>query len=482
VSHHVPRSRLHRRPLVTIAASALAVAMLTAGTAMAAERLPGPGSVVDGQVWPASTAAAGFLVQFHQTADLSGTRTRPDRDGRARYVYERSTEVATASQAGLRAELDARGIRYSPFWAVNALLVEGDHALAAELAARPEVARVVADGPVQLPESAAQHTAGAVEWNVADVGAPGVWDEFDVQGEGIVVAVIATGAQYDHPALVRQYRGNQGGGVFDHNYNWIDVDGVCPTSEPCDDHFLGTHNLGVMVGDGGPGNEIGVAPGAQWIAAKPCDFDMCKISSILAAMQWMLAPTDLAGQNPDPSKAPHVINNPWGVAPGAGGLFVPLINAWLAAGIFPVFAVGSFGPDCGTVLSPADYVGAYAVGAHDINHHIATTSGRGDSQLDGSVKPNITAPGVDIRSSVPGSGYAQASGTGFASPHVAGAVALIWSTEPALTGDIRATRRLLDVTATSVSDLTCGGMPANNNVWGQGRVNAFHAVSIASAP
>jgi subtilisin family serine protease len=478
MSYRVSTFRPHRRSLVTVAASVLAVAMLTAGTATAGERAAGSGRAADGDLVPASGDTTGFLVQLHQSADLS-VAPGTDRADRARQVHERLTEAAAVGQADLRAELDSRGIPYTSYWAVNALLVHGDQALATELAARPDVTRVVADGLVRLPAGNAPITTGVAEWNVADVGAPDVWDTFDVHGEGIVVAVIATGAQYDHPALVRQYRGSQGG-AFDHNYNWLDVDGICPSPEPCDDHFLGTHNLGVMVGDGGPGNQIGVAPGAQWIAAKPCDFDMCKISSILTAGQWMLAPTDLSGQNPDPSKAPHVINNPWGVAPGAGGLFVPLINAWVAAGIFPVFAVGSFGPDCGTVLSPADYIGAYAVGAYDINHHIAATSGRGESQLDGSVKPNITAPGVDIRSAVPGSGYAQASGTGFASPHVAGAVALIWSAEPALTGDIRLTRRLLDVSAVSTSDLTCGGVPANNNVWGQGRLNALQAVSLTA--
>ena len=78
--------------------------------------------------------------------------------------------------------------------------------------------------------------------------------------------------QFDHPALVRQYRGNNGDGTFDHNYNWFDPAGVCvPSTAPCDNDGHGTHTMGTMVGDDGGANQIGVAPGAKWIAAKGCE-------------------------------------------------------------------------------------------------------------------------------------------------------------------------------------------------------------------
>ena len=136
-----------------------------------------------------------------------------------------------------------------------------------------------------------------------------------------------------------------------------------------------------------------------------------------------LAPTDLTGQNPRPDLRPHVVNNSWGGGPG-DPFYQATVQAWVAAGIFPAFANGNAGPSCGSAGSPGDYPESYAVGAYDIGNFIAFFSSRGPSGLDGGIKPNISAPGVDVRSSVPGNGYAIFSGTSMATPHVAGSVAL----------------------------------------------------------
>jgi subtilisin family serine protease len=176
-----------------------------------------------------------------------------------------------------------------------------------------------------------------------------------------------------------------------------------------------------------------------------------------------------------------VVNNSWG-GPGGNLFYQAIINAWVAAGIFPVFSGGNSGAlGCGSTGSPGDNVPAYAVGAYNIAHAIAPFSGRGPSAVDGvTVKPNVAAPGVNIRSSLPGNTYGTLSGTSMAAPHVAGTVALIWSATPTKTlGNIPLTRKIIDATATDVNDLTCGGVPANNNVWGQGRLNAFNAVWLA---
>ena len=94
-----------------------------------------------------------------------------------------------------------------------------------------------------------------------------------IRGEGIVVGNVDTGVDFDHPALVGKYRGNLGGGNFNHNYNWFDPTFVCgsPSTTPCDNNNHGTHTMGTMVGDDGAGNQIGVAPGATWVAAKGCE-------------------------------------------------------------------------------------------------------------------------------------------------------------------------------------------------------------------
>jgi subtilisin family serine protease len=305
-----------------------------------------------------------------------------------------------------------------------------------------------------------------------------------------VVANIDTGVQYDHPALVRQYRGNLGGGSFDHNYNWFDPSHVCiPANVPCDNFPHGTHVMGTMVGDDGtPGpNQIGVAPNARWIAAKGCEDVSCTLSALLASGEWMLAPTDLAGGNPRPDLRPHVVNNSWVGGPG-DTFYLDVIASWLASGIFPAFANSGSGPSCGTVGSPGDYVASYSAGAFDINNNIANFSGRGPSIFPApstaqsgpiEVKPNIAAPGVSIRSSVPVNSYSIFSGSSMALPHVAGTVALLWSAAPSLARNIGATRRILDDSAIDVSSLGCGGTADDNNVWGEGRLDAFAAVERA---
>src|SRR6266545_845115 len=305
---------------------------------------------------------------------------------------------------------------------------------------------------------------------------PRVWDQPGVRGEGVVVANIDTGVQYDHPALAASYRGRRTGGLVDHNYNWFDPSRICPTAAPCDNNGHGTHTMGTMVGRQGS-DEIGVAPGATWMAVKGCESSSCSLSALLAAGQWILAPTDLAGRNPRPDLAPDVVNNSWG-ANVYDPWYQQIVEAWVAAGIFPAFANGNAGPGCGTSGSPGVYTASYSSGAFAPNDTIAYFSSRGPAP-DGTVKPNIAAPGVDVRSSVPGNGYASLSGTSMASPHTAAVVALMWSAAPALDGDIPATRRLLDQTAIDMDDTSCGGTAADNNVWGQGRLDAFAAVDAS---
>ena len=350
------------------------------------------------------------------------------------------------------------------------------------LRAQSEVREIIADQVFQIPEPTPATPEGeidAVEWNVARINAPQVWATFNVRGEGIVVANIDTGVQYNHTALVTQYRGSLGGGVFDHNYNWFDPSLICgnPSLVPCDNNGHGTHTMGSMVGDDGAANQIGVAPRARFIMAKGCESNSSSSSALLASAQWILAPTNLSGQNPRPDLRPHVVNNSWG---GGGGdpWYQASVQVWIASGIFPAFSNGNSGPSCNTSGSPGDYVVSYSSGAFDINNAIASFSSRGPAApVFGGIKPNIAAPGVSVRSSVPTNSYSSFSGTSMASPHTAAAVALMWSAAPALVGDIAATRALLDQTAIDTSDLQCGGTAADNNVWGEGRLDAFAAVS-----
>ncbi|HWH24306.1 MAG TPA: S8 family serine peptidase, partial [Candidatus Limnocylindria bacterium] len=334
--------------------------------------------------------------------------------------------------------------------------------------------------PLQLPPltratKSREPRINGVEWGIDRIGAPQLWS-LGVTGTGIVVGNIDSGVQYDHPALVGQYRGRLSGGGYNHDFNWYDPTGTC-TGAPCDNNGHGTHTMGTIVGDDGSTNQIGVAPGARWIAAKGCEGVSCSRTHLLKSAQWILAPCPI-GTAPgapacDASKRPHVVNNSWGGGPG-NDWYLSMVNAWAAAGIMPVFANGNEGPACSTSGSPGDYGQSYSAGAFESSNEIAYFSSRGPSAF-GGIKPDIAAPGANIRSSTPGGGYAAFDGTSMAAPHVAGAVALLWSASPPLRGDIGATRGLLDGAAIDVNQTTCGGTAAKNNVWGEGRLDVAAA-------
>ncbi len=435
---------------------------------------------------PTRALAAGHRavwLQMRGSASLTSARSIRDWKSRGEAVYTSLTRAAQRSQAPLIAELERRRVRYKSHWIVNAIRIEADETTIQELARRPDVARVVESRTWEIPPpqpATPQHKVNAVEWNIANVRAPEVWTDFGTRGEGVVVATIDSGAEWDHPALVNQYRGTQADGSVDHNYNWFDPSSVCgsPSDEPCDNYGHGTHTMGTIVGDDGDENQIGVAPGAKWMTAKGCEEDWCSDEALLASGEWMLAPTDLNGQNPRPDLRPQIVSNSWGGWSG-DDFYRDAVEAWVAAGIFPVFAIGNDGDYCGSASSPGDYPESYGVGAYDISEELAWFSGRGPSFYE-VIKPNIAAPGVDVRSSVPGGDYEWNSGTSMATPHVAGSVALLWSAAVAYSGDIEGTRLVLDSSAIDHEDLSCGGDADNNNAWGEGQLDAYEALVIAN--
>ncbi|WP_202619227.1 S8 family serine peptidase [Ornithinimicrobium cavernae] len=423
--------------------------------------------------------ATDFWVRFDARPDMSQFTTIDDWDARGKAVYSALTDTAEASQKEIRAQLDADGVEYKAYWATNAIRIQGgDQDLVLSLASDTGVEGIYPTTTYDAPElekGEPEMAPSAVEWGVADINADDVWSTYGVHGEGIVVGNIDTGVQYDHPALVNQYRGNNGDGTFTHDYNWFDAAGSSP-DRPADNNGHGTHTMGTMVGDDGGENKVGVAPGATWIAANGC----CPTDqALIDSAQWMLAPTDLNGENPDTSKRPHIINNSWGTTlPSNDPFMEDLIEDWDAMGIFSLWANGNSGPACNTSGAPGSRIITYSVGNYNSSHTISNTSGKGYGQ-DGEIKPNIAAPGSNVRSTVPGNGYANYSGTSMAAPHAAGAVALLWSAAPGLVGDIAGTRALLDGTAIDTENLICGGTAADNNVFGEGRLDALALIEAA---
>jgi subtilisin family serine protease len=300
-----------------------------------------------------------------------------------------------------------------------------------------------------------------------------------------------TGYQWDHPAFISRYRG-WNGTTASHDFNWHDAihsgGGSCGANSPfpCDDNNHGTHTLGTVLGDDGAGNQVGMAPGAQYICARNMDQGDGTPATYIECFEWFLAPYPVGGTpaQGDPSLAPDVTTNSWACPPSEGCNTTSLllaVQAQRAAGIVTVVAAGNSGSNCSTVRDPpAIYDEVYSIGAHrHTTGSLASFSSRGPVTVDGSgrMKPDIAAPGVGIRSSVPGNSYQSGwSGTSMATPHVAGAVALLLSAHPDLKGQVDLVEQILNDSAVPVSSMSCGSTGVPNNLFGHGRLDAEAAV------
>ncbi len=452
---------------------------------------------------------AHFLVVLRSHVEVADVARRAERhEARAQLLVGDLRSTARASQASLVADLRARGARFRPYWIVNAVAVEGRRSLVEALAARPDVERIETNRAFRGasgshgPLVAARGTG--VEWNIAKIHAPEVWQAGDT-GQGIVYANADTGVDWTHPALKRQYRGwNETAAA--HDYNWwdavhadIDGNGTNPcgfsAAAPCDDLtgvFHGTHTMGTAIGDDGAGNQIGVAPGARWIACRNMDQGTGRPSTYIECLQFFLAPTDLQGGNPNPALHADVVGNSYDCPPAetcSAGSLQQAVETMRSAGIFMAVSAGNSGPGCSSVQDPpALYDSSVSVGATDMNDQIAGFSGRGPVTTDASNrrKPDVVAPGVGVRSSVAGGGYGAKSGTSMASPHVGATVALLWSAFPALKGNVDATEQVLERSAVPLTTSQgCGGdSPSQvpNNTYGYGRIDALAAYRAAQAP
>ncbi|HEX6387602.1 MAG TPA: S8 family serine peptidase [Anaerolineae bacterium] len=439
----------------------------------------------------AETDTIATIVRLKGQADLRPTGAVVGRLDHGVQVYHTLQNFAATRQAAVRRYLDqaltdGRVTHYRSYFIFNGLSVTAQPDVIWQLALRDDVASVTADhiyrlqrmetgdqrfGPnLQSPISSLQ----SVEWNIAHINADDVWNDYGITGEGIVVANIDSGVQYDHPALLNQYAGSLEDGSFDHDYHWFDA--AASRDTPYDDNGHGTHTMGTIVGGDGQGpfaNDIGVAPGARWIAVKAFTREgTASASELHAAFEWLLAPCPV-GIMPgdptcDPARAPHVVNNSWGSDKGALTEFELDVKALRAAGIWPEFSAGNNGPGDGTVGSPASFADAFATGAIGSNNIIANFSSRGPSPLTDEIKPDVVAPGVDVRSSVPGSAYNTFSGTSMAGPHSVGVAALMLEAAPELDLDT-----LEEIIRNTAADL---GEPGPDMIYGYGRIDALKAV------
>jgi subtilisin family serine protease len=431
-----------------------------------------------------------LFVILKSQADLSSVRQIRDIDERRTAAYQMLVQHANETQAGLRNTFEDFGVEYTPYYLLNAIEVRGGTLVRLYLSTRPEVDRVI-PSPRLRPVSEGQSSTSTpdafqspptgVQWNVSMIGADRVWEEFGVRGEGIVIGQSDSGADVNHPELKESYRGNASGD----DYNWFDPWNGEPS--PYDEGGHGTHTLGTIVGQNG----IGIAPGASWFACANLNRNLANPALYLDCMQFMLAPFPQDGDpflDGDPTRAADVLNNSWGCPELEGcdpNALLDAANHLRDAGIFVVVSTGNDGPNCSTVNAPLSlYDSVFSVGAIDGSGSMAFFSSRGPVTVDGSgrMKPDISAPGVDILSSLPGGTYGSNSGTSMAGPHVVGAVALLWSADPRLIGDIDRTEQLLIQAAdpyTGSTDIGCFAGDVPNAAYGYGVLDVYEAVKKA---
>ncbi|MEU4098804.1 S8 family serine peptidase [Streptomyces sp. NPDC026673] len=323
-------------------------------------------------------------------------------------------------------------------------------------APEPGTARAVADTPalnggVRKVWLDAKVTAD-LESSVAQIGAPEVWKGGNT-GQGVDVAVLDTGYDTEHPDLA--------GGVV------ADARSFVPGEDVVDRNGHGTHVASTIAGSGAAsgGKEKGVAPGVRLHVGKVLsDSGSGDSSSAIAGMEWAAR-----------EAGARVISMSFGGSFASDGTdpLSQAVNALSAeTGALFTVAAGNSGPDASTVASPGAADAALTVGAVDAQDAPAWFSSRGPRFRDDAVKPEITAPGVGIlaaRSQYAtfGSGsYASLNGTSMATPHVAGAAALVAARHPDWTG-----ARIKDALVS-----TAAATPANAaDDGGNGRVDAAAA-------
>lgn len=424
-----------------------------------------------------------------EKGESSAKQTRTVRN----FIVNSLMSTADQSQSGIIQQLrqmeSAGDVReFHPYYIVNAIAVTSTKAAMEKLAARDEIEKILPNHTYTLQSeivsksklTGAQSAAGnqEVPWNLRNINAAQAW-ELGFDGTGVVVANMDSGVDGTHPALQHKWRGlNQNGDIVDPELSWFDAT-IERKKLPTDGSGHGTHVMGTMVGSEKDGsNKIGVAPNAKWIAARVFDSNgQTTDADLIKAGEWILAPTDKHGVK-HPELAPDVVNNSWGNVPaGKNEFFQDIVKAWIAADIFPAFSAGNTQPPennggPGSIAAPGNYPESFATGAVDMNNKLADFSLQGPTPY-GQMKPEVSAPGVHIRSAIPGGQYALMNGTSMASPHTAGVAALIKQANRSLK-----VKDIAEIVTSTTDALTDDEFPQSpNNGYGSGLINALNAVS-----
>lgn len=380
------------------------------------------------------------------------------------------------------------------FWIRNLLVGHATPGAIEEIAAWPEVQTVYLDGILErhLPveSGSAEVVPDGSEAGLRAINAHRMWQR-GITGAGRIVMNIDTGVFGNHVAYNTRWRGTVPG--VRPTWAWHDPSGgtTFPTDGDASSNH-GTHTMGTMCGrDPSTRDTIGVAPDAMWIASNSLIGGNPHTSRSIAAFQWAANPdSNLATMDDVPDAISCSWYDPNSTATecsGAAGYWT-VIDAVEALGTAVVFSAGNDGPNPSTVTSPKNRittpVNIFAVGAIDGNNSsypIASFSSRGPSTCPGPdsmrIKPEVSAPGVNVRSASGTTGYRTLSGTSMASPHVAGAIALLRQAVPHMTGT-----EIKYVLLNTAVDL---GPAGEDNTYGKGIIDvwaAYQALADSADP
>jgi hypothetical protein len=429
---------------------------------------------------PNSNTTLRVIVHLKAQADLSQWPTNSLSDRASAINALRGVAARTQPQVVAAAQATPNVSIYERYWIFNGFAMQAPIQAIQAIAARDDVDYIVEDGYLQLPKDELTQTQGGPDdptnnWNIYQVNAPQTW-AIGYDGTGRVVANQDSGVDGAHQALSTRWRGIQPG--HSPADSWLDPFGLSP-SFPTASGDHGTHTMGTTTGyfgDSSGPDEIGQAKGADWIACRIYDTSgKGPFSYMHMCFQFMADPDG----NPNTNDQPDAVGNSWGDL-GAYAYpdleWWPDIVAWRAVGIVPVFSNGNDG-GVGTVGKPAAYPISIGVGAVDNNRNIAGFSSRGpapnlppwnnpanwersDWNL---IKPEVVAPGVNVRSSLPGNSYGLLSGTSMASPHVTGLAGILRQIRP----DVTVNEFYNIIIDTSYWQQSWGTRPNNNYGWGE---------------
>ncbi len=423
----------------------------------------------------APNAKVSCIVIMKETYPYDAVESRSVREKIAIY-----RKIAQESQQAIIEWLEtipSDAIIHQRFWVLNGFHLEAKPDVIIEVARRNDVGWISHDGEVHIiaqPSFAPAPSSRVIEWNIQKVMADSCWTA-GFTGQGIILGETDTGVDYQHPALQNKWAGY-----------WRVAQGLPPSNTPYDDHGHGTHCMGTIMGGDGFGpfdNDIGMAPGARFVAAKVLNsggsgsFTQC-----IEGLQWH---ADLKE-----SVDVKAVSNSWGASTSTDSTLYPVCRTLKSVGILPVFANGNDGSQGpGSARVPGNYSVNLGIGATDNNDNVAGFSSRGPAPNQppwndrstwyrsdwNFIKPNISAPGVNIRSSTPGGNYASWQGTSMATPHVTGAVGIICQKNQSLSPTT-----LYSILLDNV-DEPSQGAPYPNNDYGWGRLNVWKALKATPA-